>query len=219
MVQLPFTHEQFIQVFAEYNAAVWPAQFAAYVLGLAVVVAAFKAVTWAPRFVPVALAAMWLWIGMVYHWLHFATINQAAVAFGAVSVVQAVLFAIVAARGGLDVGRGRGAAGVLGWLLIAYALVVYPLLGMALGQTYPGMPMFGITPCPVTIFTFGVLLLARQRVPWWLLVIPGLWTLIGGSAAMLLQVPQDWMLLFSILAIIPIAFANRDHRTYISRPG
>src|SRR5260370_12258317 len=34
------------------------------------------------------------------------------------------------------------------------------------------MPMFGVTPCPVTIFTFGLLLLTVCPVPRWLFVIP-----------------------------------------------
>ena len=37
---LPFTLEQFLNVFATYNKAIWPAQIAAYVLG-AIAVAAF----------------------------------------------------------------------------------------------------------------------------------------------------------------------------------
>jgi hypothetical protein len=46
----------------------------------------------------------------------------------------------------------------------------------------------------VTIFTFGLLLIAR-RPPWPLLIVPVLWSLVGGSAAFLLRVPQDWLLL------------------------
>jgi hypothetical protein len=52
--------------------------------------------------------------------------------------------------------------------------------------------MFGVTPCPVTIFTFGLLL-------------------VGGSAAVLLQVPQDWLLLVSGCVALPlILFRGRQ---------
>ena len=71
------------------------------------------------------------------------------------------------------------------------------------------MPMFGITPCPVTIFTFGLFLLASSAVPRSLMVIPVVWSLIGGSAALLLHVPQDWFLLFSGIAIVPIILRER----------
>ena len=73
------------------------------------------------------------------------------------------------------------------------------------------LPMFGVTPCPVTIFTFGMLLLTRQPVPRLLLAIPGLWSLVGGSAAMLLRVPQDWLLLVSG-AIAVALLIRRDRR-------
>ena len=74
---------------------------------------------------------------------------------------------------------------------------------------YPEMPMFGVTPCPVTIFTFGMLLLTTRPPSRWLLVIPFIWSLIGGSAAVLLGVPQDWALLASGLIAIPLIL-HRD---------
>jgi hypothetical protein len=63
--------------------------------------------------------------------------------------------------------------------------------------------MFGVTPCPITLFTFGVLLLAQSPLPRRLLVIPLLWALIGGSAAWLLGVAQDWPLLISGVLVAP----------------
>jgi hypothetical protein len=38
---LPFTHEQFLEVFARYNLAVWPAQFFAYLLAAVMLGAIF----------------------------------------------------------------------------------------------------------------------------------------------------------------------------------
>ena len=64
--------------------------------------------------------------------------------------------------------------------------------------------MFGVTPCPVVIFTFGLFLLATRPVPVWLLVVPFIWSLIGGSAAILLGVQQDWLLLASGFIAVPL---------------
>ena len=72
--------------------------------------------------------------------------------------------------------------------------------------------MFGVTPCPVTIFTFGMLLLTTERLPRWLLVIPFVWSLIGGSAAIVLDVTQDWLLLASGFIAIPL-IVLRDRGT------
>jgi len=61
-----------------------------------------------------------------------------------------------------------------------------------------------VTPCPTTIFTFGILLCAGgNRLA--VLVIPLLWSVIGGSAAVLWQVPQDYGLIAAgILSLISL---------------
>jgi hypothetical protein len=56
-----------------------------------------------------------------------------------------------------------------------------------------------------------MLLLTIRPIPRLLLIIPILWSLIGGSAAILLHVPQDWALLVS--GIVSAALlAGRDQR-------
>jgi hypothetical protein len=207
---LPFTREQFLGVFADYNTAVWPVQIVAYLLGLAVVVAILRPSPLGHRFVAGALAAMWVWTGVAYHGIFFARINPTAFAFGALFVVQGVLFVMAGvARRRLVFGHSAGWASVLGWALMAYAAVLYPLLGQLTGHAYPAQPTFGITPCPVTLFTFGALLLTAAPVPRWLLVIPLAWSLLGGSAAFMLGVLQDWPLLFSGLAIVLLMLRDR----------
>lgn len=195
---LPFTHDQFLGVFAQYNLAIFPAQIVAYLLGLVGVGLVLRPTSGGGRINAAILGVMWLWTGLVYHGLFFSAINGAALVFAAAFVLQAgllVYFGI--ARNDLEFGRPKSLEGWIGAGLIAYAMVLYPLLGMFIGSAYPSMPIFGITPCPVTLFTFGLLLLSTTRVSGWLLVIPVLWSLIGGSAAFLLQVPQDWVLLLS----------------------
>ena len=68
--------------------------------------------------------------------------------------------------------------------------------------------MCGITPCSVTIFSLGLLRLAGPM-PRGLLGIPCLWSLVGGSAAFLLGVPQDWVLLLAGIAALWMAFRPR----------
>jgi hypothetical protein len=80
-----------------------------------------------------------------------------------------------------------------------YALLVYPALSMVTGHHYPEMPTFGL-PCPTTIFTVGVLALAKPPVPRVVLIVPILWSLIGVQAAFLLGVPQD--LALGVVAIV-----------------
>jgi hypothetical protein len=207
---LPFTHAQFVAVFDAYNRAVWPAQIGAYALGTALLWTVARPTTLhAGRWIGLGLAAMWLWTGVAYHWLHLAAINRAAWAFGVLFVVEGVLLAGAALRDRLSFAAAAGPAAALGWLLIAYALLAYPLLGLAAGMRYPAMPMFGITPCPLTLFTWGLLLLARPAPSWPVVTVPLVWSLVGGSAAFLLGVPQDWPLLASGLVVLPLLLRRR----------
>lgn len=101
---------------------------------------------------------------VAYHGIFFAQINPAVVVFGALFVVQGVLFVMAGvARRQLVFGHSAGLASTLGWVLVVYAAVLYPLLGQSTGHAYPAQPTLGITPCPVTLFSFGVLLLLRDR--------------------------------------------------------
>lgn len=206
---LPFTREEFVAVFAEYNLAVWPAQVLAYVLGIAMLACLWRPSRPADRLIAGGLAAMWLWTGIAYQWMHFAAINPAAFGFAALFVLQGVLFGVAVARGSLRFGPPGKPSAWAGMALVLYAGVLYPLVGMWSGHAYPAMPMFGIAPCPVVIFTFGLLLLATSHVSRWLLVVPVAWSLIGGSAAFLLGIPQDWPLLFSGLAVPLIVLQER----------
>jgi hypothetical protein len=207
--ELPFTREQFFAIFAAYNAAIWPAHVVAYVLGVGALVLAARRPE--SRFTQVAvvlaLAAMWAWTGVAYHVFFFGRINEAALIFGVMFVAQAailVFFGIV--RRKLQFGRPPPLDARAGILLAAYALFFYPLIGLLAGERAAAMPMFGVSPCPVTIFTFGILLLTHGRLPWLVAAVPLMWAAIGGSAAVLLGVVQDWALPAGALLYVWLAF-------------
>lgn len=210
---LPFTLDQFLGVFVIYNDAIWPAQVAAYLLGVIAVAALFRPGPASDRLVSGILALMWLWTGVLYHGLFFSAVNPAAFGFGALFVVEGLAFLYAGVvRDGLRFGLRPGLPAVVGAAFILYAAVLYPLIGIATGHGWPAMPMFGVTPCPVVIVTFGFYLLTARRFSYWLLVVPFVWSLIGGSAAILLDVPQDWLLLLSGIVAVPL-IVIRDRRS------
>jgi hypothetical protein len=189
----PFTIEQFLSVFVAYNAAIWPTQIVAYVLGLIAIGAVWSRRPAASRLVPSVLALMWVLNGIGYHFLYFSTINPAAKLFAGVFVVQAILFAAGAlAANGIRFEIGRDLRSVAGVAVIAYAMLVYPILGILTGHGLLAGPMFGVAPCPTTIFTIGLLLLARGKWVDWLSIIPLLWSLVGLAAAVQLGIPEDF---------------------------
>jgi hypothetical protein len=206
---LPFSRAQFLEVFANYNLAVWPVQIVAYALGLSMVLMLLRPARTTRLLIGTGLAVMWSWTGIAYHWLHFSAINAAALVFGGLFLLQGALFSHAAAHDRLRFGSPGGVSALVGWALVLYAAIAYPLAGMWAGHRYPQLPMFGITPCPVTLFTFGLLLLTTGPVQRGLLVIPFIWSLVGASAALLLGMPQDWPLLFSGVAIPILLFRDR----------
>lgn len=188
----PFTIAEFLTVFAAYNAAIWPVQIAAYGIGAVVVAAVFLRRGMSVRLAVAALAILWAFTGIGYHLLFFSRINSIAPIFAALFVLQAVLFIASALRpGDLRFELGADLPSVAGLMTIAYAVVVYPILGFWAGHGWDAGPMFGVAPCPTTIFTIGLLMMARGRWRLWLSIIPFLWSLIGLAAAVQLGIPED----------------------------
>jgi hypothetical protein len=188
-VELPFSHDEFLDVFGAYNAMLWP------VAALLWLATAWLAFNWVRRrrvdgrVLFALLAVHWAWSGIVYHWLFFRAINPAAALFGAAFVVQAVVFAwSIEASGGSSIGWPGGPRGVLGAALVFYGLA-YPFLGLAFGLQYPRLPLFAV-PCPTSLVTAGWLL-AAPGVPRFVKVVPLLWAVIGSSAALTLGIRAD----------------------------
>jgi hypothetical protein len=190
---LPFTPEQFFRVFAEYNRAFWPVVLALWLASAWVLVRAWRNPTGQSRTLSLLLGALWLWNAVAYHALLFTRINPAAWLFSALFVAQAVLFFRAGARARLDYFSSTGTLRAIGLGLVSYSLA-YPFLSVALGHSYPATPTFGL-PCPTAILTIGVLVTARGGVPLILAIVPVLWGFVGGSAATILAVPTDYVLL------------------------
>jgi pimeloyl-ACP methyl ester carboxylesterase len=203
-------------LFTRYNPAVWPAHVVAYAVGLtALWLLVRRPGPRTDRVVTVLLVASWLWLGVVFFGRHAATTAPLLGAiYGAMFVCQAFLFA----RSGLWGDRLRfasrnGLSGLVGWLALGYALVVYPLIGLALGHGYPDAPLFGVAPCPTTIATFGLLLLVRPPVPRHLLVIPLIWAVLAPLAAVGHGYPEDLGLVAAGVAAALLVLGRRGRPT------
>jgi Family of unknown function (DUF6064) len=192
-VSLPFTPEQFLGVFAEYNEALWPVAVASWLASLGVLTATWRKPTVYGRVLTYLLAGLWAWNAVAYHMWFFTRINPAAWLFGAVFALQAALFWWTRTRSRIDYFSGEGLMARVGSGLAVYALA-YPFLTVAFGHRYPAAPTFGV-PCPTVILTVGLFLTVRGGVPLILTIVPVFWGFIGGSAAVLLNVPTDYVLL------------------------
>jgi hypothetical protein len=192
IMQLPFTREQFFDLFAAYNAAVWPALVVLWVASAAVSVLLLSSRRPPDRWVSALLAAHWVWSAVTYHAVFFTRINPAAWLFAALFLVQAALFFQVGVvQGRLSFAPRRNTWAVVPWLLVAYSLL-YTAINAVQHLTWSRIPTFGV-PCPTTIFTAGLLMLVKAG-SWRLSIVPVIWSGIGGSAAFLLGVRADYAL-------------------------
>ena len=202
---LPFTREQFFDLFAGYNEALWPAAVALWIASAALSALLLSSSRRPPdRWISALLSVHWLWSAVAYHAVFFARINPAAWMFAALFLLQAALFVwwgVVQQRLSFAPWRNRWAP--VAWFLVAYSLL-YPVINAAQHLTWSRIPTFGV-PCPTTIFTAGLLMLATPR-SWRLSIIPVIWSVIGGSAAFLLGVRADYALPIAGMALAVFSF-------------
>jgi len=196
-VSLPFTIEQFLSVFEKYNLSVWPMQIVLVLVAILAIILSIRKINRSDNIISLVLGFFWLWIGIVYHLAFFTSINKAAYFFGALYIIQGLLFLFVGGlKSKLSFKFEPNSYGIIGSLFILYALIIYPGLGYFFGHVYPKNPTFGL-PCPTTIFTFGLLLWTDKNVPKYVLAIPLIWSIIGFGAALSLGVKEDYGLLIA----------------------
>jgi hypothetical protein len=188
-VMLPFTVEDLLGVFETYNLAIWPMQVVAYLLGIAAVLLVVRKTALSSRIIVGILSFLWLFSSGFFIFALVA-IYEPAYVFGAAFIVQAAIFFACGIKPRLSFAFGRDVFTVAGLLFIAFSMIGYPVMGYFIGHRYPQSPPFGLTPCPLSVFTFGLLLLADSRVPKWILAIPFLYA-IGGIMPVSIGVLED----------------------------
>jgi len=205
-VTLPFSEQQFFDVFGRYNTRVWPVVLLLWIATVWFVVQLVRG-----RSRPVGLALLlafhWAWSGVVYHASFFAAVNPGAWLFAGLFTIESAIFIWLAGTRRIAFVWGQTARHRFGAALIVYSLV-YPFLVLASGHEYPRAPLFAV-PCPTTLLTCGVLLTAVPRVPVVASVVPVGWTVIAGSAAVLLDVTPDAVLFIAGAAVVITATAQR----------
>lgn len=213
-MQLPFTKEQFFDLFVAYNGALWPALVALWIVSVVASVLLFSSRRPPDRWISALLAAHWIWSALAYHVAFFTRINPAAWVFAAIFLLQGALFFwLGVVQGRLSFAPWRSAWAPVAWILIAYSLL-YPGINAVQHVSVSRIPAFGV-PCPTMIFTAGMLMLATPR-SWRVSIIPVIWSVIGGSAASLLGVRADYALPIAGVALAVFSLQRpSDARTVL----
>jgi hypothetical protein len=199
-MNLPFTPEEFFAVFRRYNETVWPLQVLFTLLGFAALALVRAPGRAAGRIICAILAALWVWMGLVYHLIFFLPVNPAAALFGPMFLFGAALFGLEGvAHHRLRFGWTPNARCFIALGLAIYALIIYPLVSQLLGRDPAEAASFGL-PCPTAIFTIAMLGFLERPFPRNVFLVPLLWAAVGAQAARLFGVFEDVGLLLAGLA-------------------
>lgn len=160
------------------------------------------------------LALLWGWTAWAWFDRALAPLFFAAGFFAALFGLQALLLA----EEGLLRGRLllRFAGGMRGWggvLLALYGLAGHALLHLAAGGAWPDLPLLGLAPGPLALFTLGLLLLVPPPARIWpLAIVPLLWCLLAGIQAWGIGMPADYVQPLLGLAALVLLCLPRQRR-------
>jgi len=207
--------EVLLEIFGTYNGAIWPMQIVTYVLGIAAVILTIKKTSYSDKIISAILAFLWLWSGVAWCLVFFGQYRFVYYVAGIMLIAQGALLFLYGfgmIKPTLSFKFRSDSYSVIGILVILYAMVIYPIIGQLTELSYPKAPIFGVAPCPVCIFTFGLLLLACKRVPASILVIPFMWSLLGIVAGAWFGIYAD----FGMAAVGIAGFVLILHRNKVS---
>jgi hypothetical protein len=212
---LLFSPRTYYRTIELYNLAIWPAQVAGLVIGVAVVALLVSNVAGRDRIIAGLLAVCWLWIAHAFHYERYAQINWAATWFAGAFALQTLLlvvFGVLAGR--LAFQHAGGGAFWIATLVIGVTVIGYPLLAPLTGRAWTTAEMFGVAADPTAIATVAVLALVRGRIRWWLLIVPLLWCMVTALTLWAMKVPEAIVVaVATLLALWPAARRMRDDGT------
>ena len=150
----------FLDIFAEYNVAIWPMQVVAYLLGVVAIFLVIRKTGYSNRVISMILAFYWLWVGILLCIVYWSRIYPGAYVYGILFIIQGVLFlAFGVIKPRISFGFKPNTYFILGLIIVLYAMIGYPIIGSFFGRVYPRSLSFGLVPCPTVVFTFGLFIM------------------------------------------------------------
>jgi hypothetical protein len=208
---LLFSPRTYYRLLELYNLAIWPAQLAGMVIGLAIVALLIGKRGHRDRIIAGLLAACWLWIAWAFHYQRYAQINWAASWFAAAFACEALLLVVVGVLAGrLVLQRASGGKLWIATSIVAISVLGYPLLAPLAGRPWTTVEIFGVAADPTAIATIAALALVRGRIRWLLLVVPLLWCAVAAATLWAMNAPEGLVVVAAgLLALWPAVPGTR----------
>ncbi len=179
---IPYSADVYTAIIADHNLSLWPLQIFAAVLCLSIIGLARRG--GANSIALMIVAAFWVWCGVQFHMITYATINWAAQFFGYAFVIQGLAMAAWAlvTRGQFIEPQRR----VWAWAgigLIISAAALHPLVLLIMSALLTHAEIAGLMPTPTAVLTIGILYLLPRKSALLLLIIPTAWSIWDGLSA------------------------------------
>lgn len=176
---------------AWYNALIWPAPIFAYLIGIVTFGLVFMRFRHRYAVITSLLALFWIGEVVTFGILAKRILDPVTILIMGIFLAQAAILLAAGLRGRIHFGFSGRLDAWVGVLFVAYALVGYPVVTALLGHPFPDGPAFGVAPCPVIMFTLGMLLLTDDHLPRHVIVIPGLLGILGLGSGLMFGAAED----------------------------
>ena len=208
-----FSFDEFMAMLADYNDAIWPLQIIVYLVTVSILVMIFLQVRHSGKILTAWLGMLWIWVGIVFNLIYFSKVTQGGIVFGIIFVLQGMILLYSGFAGNdLSFRLNSGWKAMTGLIIMLYALIGYPALEYAWGRGYPEILPFGLAPCPLTVFTLGIVLLSVSKIPGYVVIIPVIYSF-GGIIPVSLGIKEDIGLIISGLLVLILWIIQRNSRS------
>lgn len=211
--------EEFFNTLQTYNETVVPVTVLTFALGAVAVFLAVRKTKYSDKAISAVLSFLWIWSGVVFFILFYGpaevvflnvTMSGAWYVAGVLWIIQSFIFLLAGVlKSSLSFKLDNDSRSIIGAAMIVYAIILYPLIGFLTGFSYPKYPIFGVAPCPVTIFTFGLLQWTDKKPPIFAAIIPLVWALLGIMPVLALSVYADIGLILSGIIGFPLILVRK----------
>ena len=176
---MDITLEQLFEAVAQFNELLFPAQWAAMIIAIAAVVFVFIKKSFSNALI-IGVAILFFLLSALAFWLPAGIQGyNNGYLYTALFLMQAVFLLSAGVEDELHFKFEAKAISIIGFLVVIYALIGYPLVGLAIGRSYPALIFSPLFPCPLNIWLMGMLLMTEKPVPRYTLILPFIWGLIG----------------------------------------
>ena len=190
-----FTPETYFRLFELHHRDWWPLQLACLAVAIVILLCLWLKPARGGRVVAILLAASWAWAGWAFLHLRFAPIHWVADWYAVAFFLQALLLFIYGiSRRGMEFETGNSVRAGIGVFVLLGALLAMPATAYLTGRDWMQAELFAMTPDATALATLGLLLLTKDRVAVWLVVIPVAWCIVTGATLWTLAAPEALIL-------------------------